>query len=268
MRTPFRLGLALVALLGLTLGAGAQTTIGQARPPRTVDWSWLGPFGLYDTAALQRGFQVYKEVCSACHSLNLVSFHSLSEPGGPGFTDAEMKAIAASYKIPAEPNDKGEIFDANGTRLTRPGTPADHFPPPFANDEAARAANNGALPPDQSVLVKAREGGADYVYSICAGFGETPPAGFTVMSGKYYNPYFDGWNISMPPPLQANSVTYSDGTKATVDQECKDVTSFLMWAAEPKLDERKHLGFEVILFLLLFSGLLYLTYRRVWRDAH
>ena len=266
MRTTFGPGLLLAALLCAT-AANAQSTE-PARAPKSVAWSFDGPFGQYDRAALQRGFQVYKEVCSACHSLNLVSFHSLSEPGGPGFTDAQMKAIAAGYKIPAEPNDKGELFDDKGNRLTRPGTPADHFPPPFANEQAARAANNGALPPDQSVLVKAREDGSNYIYSICTGYGEKTPAGFTVMSGKYYNPYFDGWNISMPPPLADNAVTYSDGTKATLDQECRDVVTFLTWAAEPKMEERKHLGFEVIAFLILLSGLLYLSYRKVWRDAH
>jgi ubiquinol-cytochrome c reductase cytochrome b/c1 subunit len=237
-------------------------------PPKTVEWSFQGPFGAYDRGALKRGFQVYNEVCSACHSLNLVSFHSLAEPGGPGFTEAEMKAIAASKKIPAEPNDKGDLFDDKGTRLTRPGTPADHFPAPFANENAARAANNGALPPDQSVLVKARENGSNYVYSVCSGYGQTPPAGFKVMSGKYFNPYFDGWNISMPQPISDNSVTYSDGTKATIDQECRDVVTFLTWAAEPKMEERKHLGFQVIAFLLLFAGLAFLSYRRIWRDMH
>jgi cytochrome c1 len=267
MPSTIRLGLTFAALLGMTCVAGAQSTE-KALPPKTVAWSFQGPFGAYDRASLQRGFQVYKEVCSACHSLNLVSFHSLSEPGGPGFTDAEMKAIAAAYKIPADPNDKGELFDDKGTRLTRPGAPADHFPPPFPNEQAARAANNGALPPDQSVLVKAREGGSDYVYSICSGYGQTPPAGFKVLTGKYYNPYFDGWNISMPQPVSENSVTFSDGTKATVDQECRDVVTFLTWAAEPKMEERKHLGFEVILFLLGFAGLLFLSYRRIWRDMH
>jgi cytochrome c1 len=267
MPSKIRLGLTFAALLGMTCVAAAQSTE-KAIPPKTVAWSFQGPFGSYDRASLQRGFQVYKEVCSACHSLNLVSFHSLSEPGGPSFTDAEMKAIAASYKIPADPNDKGELFDDKGTRLTRPGTPADHFPAPFANEQAARAANNGALPPDQSVLVKAREGGSDYVYSICSGYGQTPPAGFKVLTGKYYNPYFDGWNISMPQPVSDNSVTYSDRTKATIDQECHDVVTFLTWAAEPKMEERKHLGFEVILFLLGFAGLLFLSYRRIWRDMH
>ncbi|HEY5047342.1 MAG TPA: cytochrome c1 [Rhizomicrobium sp.] len=267
MAGTFRLRLALAALVGMTGVAWAQSTE-PALPPKSVAWSFQGPFGRYDVASLQRGFQVYKEVCSACHSLNLVSFHALAEPGGPGFTDAQMKAIAASYKIPADPNDKGDLFDASGTRLTRPGTPADHFPAPFANEQAARAANNGALPPDQSVLVKAREGGSNYLYSICSGYGQKPAAGFKVMSGKYYNPYFTGWNISMPPPITDNSVTYADGTKATVDQECHDITTFLSWAAEPTMDERKHLGFEVILFLLLFSGLCFLSYRRIWRNMH
>ena len=136
-------------------------------------------------------------------------------PGGPGFTEAQAKAIAAGYKIPADPNDKGEIFDDNGNRLTRPGILADHFPPPFPNEEAARAANSGALPPDLSLIVKARDGGPNYVYSILTGFGQKPPTGFKVQDGKYYNPYFAGRNISMPPPLIAGSVTYSDGTKAT-----------------------------------------------------
>jgi ubiquinol-cytochrome c reductase cytochrome c1 subunit len=267
MPSTIRLGLTFAALLVMTCVAGAQSTE-KALPPKMVAWSFQGPFGNYDRGSLQRGFQVYKEVCSACHSLNLVSFHSLSEPGGPGFTEAQMKAIAAAYKIPADPNDKGDIFDDKGNRLMRPGTPADHFPPPFANEQAARAANNGSLPPDQSVLVKAREGGTDYVYSICSGYGQTPPAGFKVTAGKYYNPYFDGWNISMPQPVSDSSVTYSDGTKATIDQECRDAATFLTWAAEPKMEERKHLGFEVILFLLLLSGLLYLSYRRIWRDMH
>jgi ubiquinol-cytochrome c reductase cytochrome c1 subunit len=267
MRSIFRLGLSFALLAGSVCAAAGQSTE-EAEAPKSLSWSFDGVFGTYDKASLQRGFQVYKEVCSACHSLNLVAFHALAEPGGPNFTDAEMKAIAASYKVPAEPNDKGDIFDANGNRLTRPGTPADHFPPPFANEQAARAANNGALPPDQSVLVKARQGGPDYVYSICTGYGRTTPRGFKVMPGKYYDPYFSGWNISMPPPLQDNSVTYSDGTKATIDQECRDVVTFLSWASEPTLDERHHLGFEVIVFLILISGLLYLSYRTVWRDAH
>jgi len=268
MRIAFRLGLSLVAAALFAGAAVAATATGEAYSPKDVSFSFEGPFGTYDRAALQRGFQVYKEVCSACHSLNLVAFHALAEPGGPGFTEAQAKAIAAGYKIPAGPNKQGQLFDADGERLTRPGTLADHFLPPFANDEAARTANGGALPPDLSLIVKAREGGPQYVYSILTGFGETPPAGFKVLSGKYFNPYFQAWNISMPPPLVDGSVTYSDGTKATVAQEAHDVVTFLAWAAEPKMDERKRLGFEVLIFLTVLAGLLYLSYRRVWKDAH
>lgn len=240
----------------------------KAQPPKDVSFSFDGPFGQFDRGAQQRGFQVYKEVCSACHSLNRISFASLAGDGGPGFTDAQVKAIAAGYKIPAGPNDKGETVDASGNPLTRAGVIADHFPPPFANEQAARTANSGALPPDLSVIVKARAGGPAYVYSIISGFGDTPPKGFVVQSGKYYNPYFEGRNISMPPPLQKGSVTYSDGTPATVEQEAHDVVTFLSWAADPTLEERHRTGFGVMLFLLLLSGLLYLSYRKVWADAH
>jgi ubiquinol-cytochrome c reductase cytochrome c1 subunit len=213
---------------------------------------------------------VYKEVCSACHSLNRVSFHALSsDNGGDGFfTDPQVKAIAAGYKVPAGPNDKGETVDSSGTPLMRPGIPADHFPPPFANEQAARTANSGALPPDLSIITKARSGGPDYVYSIITGFHQKPPAGFKVLPNKYYDPYFNGWNISMPPPLAPNQVTYSDGTKATVDQMAHDVVTFLTWAAEPTMEDRKRIGFGVMLFLIAFAGLLYLSYRRVWADIH
>ena len=154
-------------------------------------------------------------------------------------------------------------------RLTRAATPADYFPAPFANEEAARANNSGALPPDLSMIIKAREDGAHYVYSILTGFHETPPAGFKVTAGKYYNPYFEGWNISMPnTALAANAVTYSDGTPATIDQEAHDVATFLSWASDPKMEERKRMGFGVIIFLLIFSGILFAAYRKVWKDQH
>jgi ubiquinol-cytochrome c reductase cytochrome b/c1 subunit len=262
------LSLGLVAGLmasGSALAAGIDTT---RLEPKDQKFSFEGPFGTYDRGALQRGFQVYKEVCSACHSLNRVAFHTLADEGGPGFTDAQVKALAAAYKIPAEPNDKGELFDDKGERLTRPGIPADHFPAPFANELAARAANNGAAPPDLSVIVKARDGGPAYVFSILTGFGQKPPPGFKVMTNKYYNPYFAGRNISMPPPLTDGTVTFSDGTKASVEQEAHDVVTFLTWASEPKMEERKRIGFGVMVFLLILSGLLYLSYRRVWKDAH
>ena len=265
------LPLALASVIAATGSAFAQAAdLSQPEAPQTQSWSFDGPFGTYDRAALQRGFQVYKEVCSACHSLNRVSFHDLSyDNGGTGmFDDAQVKAIAASYKVPAGPNDKGETTDANGTPLMRAGIPADHFPPPFPNENAARANNNGALPPDQSLIVKARDGGADYVYSIVVGDGSAPPHGFKVMDGKYYDPYFAGRNISMPPPLRDNSVTYSDGTKATVANEALDVVTFLSWASEPKLEQRHRLGFGVMAFMVALSLLLFLSYRRVWKDAH
>jgi ubiquinol-cytochrome c reductase cytochrome c1 subunit len=259
------LPLALVALLATTTAGLAQTEdTSLPQEPKDVHWSFEGPLGTYDRAAWQRGFQVYKEVCSACHSLNSVAFHDLDF----GFSEAQVKAIAAGYKIPADPNDKGETTDDKGQPLTRAGIPADHFPPPFANENAARANNGGALPPDLSLIVKAREGGEQYVYSIVTGDGSPVPHGFKVIDGKYYDPYFAGRNISMPPPLRADLVTYSDGTAATVDQEAHDVVTFLAWASEPKMEERKRIGLGAMAFMLLLSGLLFLSYRRVWKDAH
>jgi ubiquinol-cytochrome c reductase cytochrome b/c1 subunit len=260
-------GLSLLVLAALGSDALTQPST-DALPPKVVAFSFEGPFGTFDRGALQRGFQVYKEVCSACHSLNRVAFHTLSDPGGPGFTEAQVKAIAASYKIPADPNDKGELYDSSGNRLTRPGIPADHFPPPFANEQAARTANGGALPPDLSLIIKARAGGPNYVYSIITGFHQKPPSWFKVLPNKYYNPYFSGWNISMPPPLADGSVTFADGTSNKLDQEAHDAVTFLTWASDPKMEERKRLGFGVMAFLIVFAGLLFLSYRRVWRDAH
>jgi ubiquinol-cytochrome c reductase cytochrome c1 subunit len=261
-------------LAALSLGIVALTGAAQAQnstaalPPKSVAFSYEGPFGTYDRAALQRGFQIYKEVCSACHSLNRIAFHNLDEPGGPGFTEAQAKAIAAGYKIPAEPNDKGDLFDSSGNRLTRAGTLADHFPPPFPNEQAARTANNGALPPDLSLIIKARAGGPNYVYSILTGFHQQQPSWFKVLPNKYYNPYFAGWNISMPPPLTKGSVTFSDGTPSTIEQEAHDIVTFLSWASEPRMEERKRIGLDVMAFLVVFAGLLYLSYRQIWHDKH
>ncbi len=239
-----------------------------AMPMKEMQWSFDGPAGMYDRAALQRGFQIYKEVCSACHSLKRVAFRNLGDPGGPGFSEAEVKAIAAAFKVPAEPDDQGRTYDDSGQRLTRPGTPSDYFPGPFENDKAARAANNGALPPDLSVIIKAREGGPDYVYSILTGFGQPVPGTMHMQTNMNYNPYFAGQQIAMPPPLSDGIVSYSDGTKASVDQMARDVVTFLSWAAEPKMEERKHLGFGVMIYLIVLSGLLYLAYQRVWHGKH
>jgi len=237
-------------------------------PPRHVNWSFDGPFGAYDRGSLQRGFQVYKDVCSACHALTHIAFRNLAEAGGPGFTPDQVRALAASYRVPAEPNDQGQTVDAMGQPLTRAATPADYYPPPFPNEKATRAANNGALPPDLSLVVKARDGGSDYVYSVLTGFGQQAPAGETVGGGRFYNPYFKGHQIAMPPPLSDGSVMYADGTMATVDQEARDVVTFLTWASDPKMEERKLIGSNVIIFLLLLTSLLYFSYHRVWYGKH
>jgi ubiquinol-cytochrome c reductase cytochrome c1 subunit len=266
IRTVLTLGAALVAGAALAADTGPRV-ITDPEEPKSVAWSFDGPLGTYDRASLQRGFQVYKEVCSACHGLSLVAIRSLAERGGPGFTEPEVKALAASYMVPAGPNEQGQTTDENGQPLMRAATPADTFPSPFPNDLAARAANNGSSPPDLSVITKAREGHADYVYSLLTGY-QQPPAGVTVPAGRYYNPYFPGRQISMPPPLTADRVTYADGTKATIEQEAHDVSSFLSWAAEPKMEERKMMGLGVMLFLLTLAGLFYLSYRKVWHGHH
>ncbi len=256
-------------------GIGTAAAVAQeADAPPRQHWSFHGPFGTYDPAQLQRGFKIYREVCSNCHSLKLLAFRNLAEPGGPGFTEAQAAAIAAGFQVTAGPNDQGEMFK-------RPGTLADHFPPPFANDQAARAALGGKLPPDMSVLAKARsyeagfpwfivdaftmyqEDGPDYIHAILNGYTD-PPAGFNLPPGGMYNKYFPGHAIGMPKPLSDGQVEYTDGTPTTVDQYGRDVAAFLMWAAEPTLDARKSLGFQVMIFLFVFTGLLYFTKKRVW----
>ncbi len=239
-----------------------------ALEPKDADFSFQGPFGTYDRAALQRGFQVYKEVCSACHSLKRIAFHNLSDEGGPGFSAAQVKGIAAGFQVPADPDEQGKTYNDSGERIMRPGVPADYFPWKFENEKAARAANNGALPPDLSIIIKAREGGPQYVYSILTGFGGKPPANEPMGENMNYNPFFPGHQIAMPPPLSDGVVTYSDGTKATVDQMAHDVTTFLAWAAEPKMEERKRMGFGVMAFLILLTGLLYLAYHKLWHGKH
>ena len=215
-------------------------------------WSFDGPFGTYDHQSLQRGYQIYKQVCSSCHGLSLLSYRNL---GDIGFSAAEVKALAAENQIPD--------IDASGDPSERPALPSDRFRNPFANELQARAANGGALPPDLSVIVKAREHGADYIYALLTGYSDIIPAGMKITNGKYYNKYFAGNEISMPPPLSDNIVEYSDGTAATLDQEARDITNFLSWAAEPKLEERHQLGFKVMAFLLILIIFSYLSYRRI-----
>ena len=220
------------------------------------DWSFKGITGKFDRSSLQRGYQVYTEVCSSCHSMNLLSYRNLGEEGGPEFSVEQVKAIAANFEVTDGPNSDGEMF-------TRPGRPSDKIVSPYPNVQAAMAANGGAYPPDMSVLVKARKGGADYIYAVLTGYTE-PPANIELEDGVYYNKYMDGNKIKMSNPLSDDLVSYLDGTNATEAQMAKDVTTFLTWAAEPHLETRHRLGFKVIIFLTILSILVYFSMRRLW----
>jgi cytochrome c1 len=224
------------------------------------DWTFSPPFGTYDNAQLQRGFQVYKEVCSNCHSMRLLSYRNLGEPGGPEFSPKAVEAIASQVQVTDGPNEKGEMFQ-------RPAHPSDRFRSPFANEQVARAANNGALPPDLSVIAKAREGGPDYIYALLTGYAQ-PPAGFEVAQGMHYNKAFPGHQVAMPPPLSDGVIKYTDGTKGVLDNYARDVSAYLMWAAEPKLEERHKTGARVLLFLIVFAAIMYLAKRTVWAKLH
>lgn len=235
---------------------GSQPSTEDAELPR-VKWSFDGPFGYYDRGALQRGFQVYSQVCSACHSMNRLSYRNLT---ALGYSEEEVKAIAASHQVEDGPNDDGEMFK-------RPGLPSDAFAPPFPNKKAAAAANNGAAPPDMSLLAKAREGGPTYIYAILHGY-ETPPSGAAVPKGRYWNKYMPGHVIAMPPPIQPGQVAYEDGSPQTLDQYAKDVATFLAWASEPHLEDRHRIGVKAMIFLLVFAGIMYLTKKKVWKSVH
>ena len=248
--------LSAAALLSVMTFTGAQAAGGNI-DYKSADWQHTGMFGTYDRAAAQRGLQVYQEVCAGCHGLNLVAFRTLQDLG---FSEAEVKAIAAEYEFVDGPDDEGEMYD-------RPGKTFDKFPDPFANEKAARASNGGAFPPDLSLMVKARPGFENYMYSLMTGYTDAP-ADFDVPEGMNYNKYFAGHNIAMPAPLSEDGVEYSDGTAATVDQMAKDVTVFLAWAAEPKLEERKNMGLKVILFLIVLTALFYAAKRKVWSNLH
>jgi ubiquinol-cytochrome c reductase cytochrome b/c1 subunit len=273
----------LAAVVAISISGVAPTIAADdhgATQPLRQKWSFWGPVGTYDQAQLQRGFKVYREVCSVCHGLNLLSFRNLGQPGGPGYSEAQVKQIASEYKVQDGPNDQGEMFE-------RDGRPADRFPPPWPNENAARARYN-AVPPDMSVIAKARgyergfplfivdalpgfsyqEHGVDYVVALLKGYKDKPPSGVTLAAGGNYNEYFPGHSIAMPPPLTDGRVDYTDGTKNDLDQQAKDVAAFMMWAAEPHLEARKRIGFQVMIFLLIFAGLMYFTKKRVWRDVH
>jgi len=247
---------ALIALAAWSLAPLAQAAE-EAPAPIEVDWPHEGVFGAFDYAAAQRGFKVYEQVCASCHGLDYVAFRHLE---GIGFDEAQVRAIAAQYQVTDGPNDQGEMYE-------REGRPSDRFPPPFANEQAARAANGGALPPDLSLITKARADGSNYLYSLLRGY-EEPPADVEPRPGMFYNVYFPGHWIAMPPPLAEGIVEYDDGTEATVEQMAYDLTTFLTWAAEPTLEERKQVGLKTMLFLVVLTGLLYATKRKVWSDVH
>jgi len=223
--------------------------------PKKQSWAFDGIFGKFDREAAQRGFKVYKEVCAACHSLEHLSYRNLTEIG---FSEAEVKSIAAEYQINDGPNDQGEMFQ-------RPGLPSDKFALAYPNEKAARASNNGAYPPDLSLIVKARPDGANYVFSILTGYQETP-ANFTLNVGLYYNPYFPHMQIAMPPPLSDDQVSFEDNASNTVDQMARDVVVFLQWAAEPEMENRKSMGIKVLIFLAVFTIFFYIAKQRVWKD--
>ncbi|MGV9006172.1 MAG: cytochrome c1 [Brevundimonas sp.] len=272
----------LVAVLGLAAVAAPALAAGGAHHPRSGGFSFEGPFGTFDQGQLQRGYKVYREVCSACHSMNLMHFRNLGEASGP-FYDPEapspaenrfVKALAAQVQVP-------DIDTETGEAVMRDGTPADKFPAPYPNATAAAAGNGGAAPPDLSVMAKARHGGANYIYSLLAGYEEAP-AGLQIRPGQHYNPYMAGdmtpfWQgtgpvpaggfIAMPPPLSDGLVTYDDGSPQTLDQYARDVSAYIAWASDPRATERKQAGFGVLIFLFLFAGLTYASYRRIWKGV-
>ena len=249
----FLLSCAVAAVLGMTampaLAAGGTEYIPD------VKWSFDGPFGTYDRAALQRGLQVYRQVCSACHALEHKSYRNLADLG---YSEAQIKTIAAEYTVTDGPNDDGDMFD-------RPARPSDKFKAPYANEKQARAANNGAYPPDLSLITKARVGGANYVYGVLTGY-EDAPEGVTLQAGQYYNKTMSGHILAMAPPLADGAVMYEDGSPATLDQYAHDVAQFLTWAAEPEMEQRKRMGVKVLLFLAAFAGIMYATKRQIWSD--
>lgn len=262
MRFGIKAGLA-AAIMAVGLSAAVSTpanAAGDAKHPAEMNWQFDGLFGTYDRNALRRGFQVFKEVCASCHSLNQIAFRNLSQEGGPEFSEAEVKAIAKEYLVEDGPDDYGDMFE-------RDALPRDKFPSPYPNENAARAANGGAYPPDLSLITKARGGGADYIHALLSGYEEAPE-GVEMRAGLYYNPYMAGGKIAMPVPLLEELVEYSDGTEATVEQMSMDVTHFLNWTAEPELEQRKRMGFMVLIYLSIFAGLMFFSMRKIWADLH
>lgn len=255
-----KLMLAAAASLGLlTAGValaptGAQAA-GEAVKPIQNEWNHDGVFGTFDRGAVQRGFQVYREICAACHGLDYMAFRTLSDIG---FDEEQIKAIAAEYFVIDGPDDEGEMFE-------RDGRPSDNYPNPFPNENAARAANGGAYPPDLSLMTKARKDGVNYVYSLLLGYDEEKADD---CGNAYYNTYFPGHCYGMPQPLYGDDVEYLDGTEATIEQQSADVAQFLHWVAEPKLEQRKQTGLKVMIFLVIMTAIVFAYKRRIWADLH
>ena len=255
MKNFFKILSLIILFFGTSLNINAAEKVKYLK----TDWSFKGLFGKFDRGSLQRGYQVYTEVCSSCHSMKYLSYRNLAEKGGPEFTEDQAKAIAASFEVKDGPNADGEMF-------MRPGRLSDKFVMPYDNVKAAQAANGGAYPPDMSVLVKARGGGVDYIYSLLQGY-EDPPEGFVLDDGVYYNKYMYGNKIKMSNQLSDGLVQYSDGTNATVEQMSKDVTTFLMWAAEPHLEARHKMGFKAIVYLIILTVLVYFSMKKIWSSV-
>ena len=274
----------ILLLAAALLGLSAPATAAESVAPPQQNWTFSGPFGKFDRGQLQRGFKVYREVCASCHGLSYIAFRNLSEPGGPEFSEAQIAALAAEYKVQDGPNDAGDMFE-------RPARPADRFPSPFPNENAAAAVNGGKAPPDLSLMAKARtyergfpwfvldvfrqyaENGPDYLVALLTGYEEQPPQGFQVPEGGHYNHFFPGNVIAMPKPLSDGQVEYPKGEDGqpvapeTVDQYSRDVTAFLAWAAEPHMEARKRIGFQAMLFMIAFAALLYFVKKKIWARA-
>jgi len=246
-----------MALAGLALGAPARAEEANTLTPPSQSWSFAGPFGTVDQAAAQRGFQIYADACSNCHGLKYLHYRDLS---GIGFTEDQIKKIAARFEVPAG-------FDNQGNIVTKPATPASAFRPPFPNDEAARAMLNGALPPDLSLITSSFPNGPNYIYALLTGYRD-PPADLKLADGMNYNPYFPGQQIAMPPPLNEGDIAYTDGTVSTVAQNAHDVVTFLAWAAHPDMVQRKRIGFGVVAYFLGMAGITFVLKRRIWHGVH
>ena len=261
MRNVSKLFAALLAVAAMAFPSMAfAEDAGHGSKIEAQEWSFAPPFGQFDRAQLQRGFKVYQFVCSNCHSMNLLSYRNLGQPGGPEFPEKAVATLASQVQVTDGPDSSGKMFQ-------RPGRPPDRFRAPYANDEAARAANGGALPPDLSVMAKARPGGPDYLYALLTGY-EEPPADMTMSKGMHYNKAFPGHQIAMPRPLSDGVVEYTDGTEPTIDNYAKDVSAFLMWTAEPTLEARYRLGARIMIFLLVFAVIMYLAKKVVWSRVH